>query len=292
MTDQTPRNSSDELFSTPSISLDQARQLSSSLGVQLFSTNLHLPEYRLGAIGRWRLICGGFGLERGYSTGLWCVWGLPALLRDTQGDGKNWETWMSLSPLEIESQGIAPRHARGYTVVMGLGMGWVAINIALNPAVRRVSVIERDPDVIALFSWSNALAGLPAEVTNKIEIIQADALEWRPDPKVPVDFLYADIWRALDEPQALADIRQMQSNVRSEMIYFWGQELTLHALCLQKLFENSSSDQWVEALQYCRDDEIRLPLLLPSDIDYVGFVRSVAHQRSVHRPDCAPTHHD
>ncbi len=258
----------------------------------MFSTDLYLPEYRLGTVGRWRLTRGGFAIERGYHTGTWCVWGLPALLRDTNGDGKTWETWMSLSPLEIESQGIAPRHAHGHTVVMGLGMGWVAINVALNPAVRRVSVIERDPEVIALFSWSNALANLPAEVKNKIEIIQADALKWRPDPGLEVDFLYADIWRALEEPQTLAEVRRMQSNVRSEMIYYWGQELTLHAMCSPRLSDNSSSDHWITALRNCMDNDIGLPLLLPTDIDYVDLVRGVASQRSLRWPNGVPNHHD
>ncbi|WP_049818875.1 O-methyltransferase [Geotalea uraniireducens] len=115
---------------------------------------------------------------------------------------------MSLSPHEIESQELGCRYAHGHTVVMGLGMGWVAINMALSPAVSKVTVIERDPEVIELFGLSRALHGLAAEIAGKIRIIRADALEWQPDEAV--DFLYADIWRCLEEPQTLDDVRCMQ----------------------------------------------------------------------------------
>lgn len=288
MTLQTPCTHGDEPLATPNMTYDLACQMASMLGVQMFSTDLYLPAYRRGAVGRWRLTRSGFSVDRGYYSGMWGVWGLPALLRDADGDGNTWETWMSLSPLEIESQGIAPRYAYGHTVVMGLGMGWVAINIALNPAVQRVSVIERDPEVISLFYWSNALAGLPIEVADKIDIIQADALEWRPVPIKAVDFLYADIWRALDEPQTLPDVRRMQANVVAEIVYYWGQELTLHALTEPQMPANSTPDQWAVALQRCRDEEIDLPLLFPTDIDYVDFVRGVASQRRLRWPNGVP----
>jgi hypothetical protein len=171
---------------------------------------------------------------------------------------------------------------------MGLGMGWVAINIAMNPAVSRVSVIERDPDVISLFDWSKATAGLPAEVTNKINIVQTDALAWRPAPGLAVDFLYADIWRNLDEPQTLDDVRRMQANVAAQTVYYWGQELTLHALTAPQMPADCTPDQWAAALQRCRDHEIALPLLFPSDMDYVDFIRGVALQRRLRWPNGFP----
>lgn len=290
MIQNTPPASGDESSPAQDMTWDLACQTASLLGVQMFSTDLYLPAYRQGTVGRWRLTRSGFSLDRGYYSGTWGVWGLPALLHDTNGDGKTWETWMSLSPLEIESQGIAPRHAYGHAVVMGLGMGWVAINIALNPAVSRVSVIERDPDVISLFYWSNALAGLPAELSDKIDIIKADALEWRPAPGLAVDFLYADIWCKLEEPQTLADVRRMQANVAAKTVYYWGQELTLHGLTAPQMPEDGTPDQWAAAIQRCIDAEIAVPLLLPADIDYVDFIREVSTQRRMRWPNGIPGH--
>lgn len=89
----------------------------------------------------------------------------------------------------------------------------------------------------------------------------------------------------------MADVRRMQSNFHSNTIYFWSQELTLHGLCSQTLSDCSSSDHWAVALQKSGDENIGLPLLLPTNSDCVGFVRGVAGQRSM-RPQGVPAHHE
>lgn len=124
-------------------------QMAAALGLPLFTTDLHMPSYTAGTVGRWRLNRSGFLIDCGYYSGRWAVSGMPVLLRDTNGDGRSWDTWMSLSPHEIESQELGCRYAHGHTVVMGLGMGWVAVNMVLNPQVDRVTIVERD-----LRSWN------------------------------------------------------------------------------------------------------------------------------------------
>jgi hypothetical protein len=259
----------------------EIEQLAAALGVPLFRSDAYLPRYRDGMNGRWKLIHGAFSLDRGYHSGVWGVCGLPALLRDVCGDGQQWETWMSLSPHEIESQELGPRYAYGHSVVMGLGMGWVAANIALNPGVRRVTVIERDPEVIALFADTQAFAGLPAEAAAKLRIVQADALQWLPDD--PVDFLYADIWLNLEEPQTLDEVRRMQANVNAAQIYFWGQEL-----CISRLAgidpATAESGEWAAAVQRSIAERIALPLLCPADFDYAALVANVVKQRRLRWP--------
>lgn len=260
-------------------SSDPSLSLAASLGVSLFSSVWHMPDYLEGSIGRWRLARSGFCLDRGYYSGLWGVSGMPVLMRDSSGNGERWETWMSLSPHEIESQELGCRYARGHTVVMGLGMGWVAVNMALNPAVHKVTVIERDPEVIDLFGQSRALAGLRPEIVAKIGIVRADALEWQPGEAV--DFLYADIWRCLEEPQILDDVRRMQANVQADAIYFWGQELAIHALAGKKDYAGFA---WDEAVRRCVSEKIALPLLLPQEFDYPQMITSVGRQRQERWP--------
>lgn len=260
-------------------------QLAGSLGIPMFTSDMHMPAYIEGTNGRWRLFKGGFLLDRGYYSGLWGVAGMPALLRDTNGDGRSWETWMSLSPHEIESQELGCRYACGHTVVMGLGMGWVAINMALNPAVELVTIIERDPEVIELFGQSGALHGLADNVTAKIRIIRADALEWRPGEKV--DFLYADIWRCLEEPQTVDNVRRMQANIGAEVIYFWGQELAIHSLAERKPAA-CAEGEWAAEVRRCVTDVIALPLLLPDDFDYPAMIADVVRLRQQRRPGTVP----
>src|SRR4030065_2925731 len=85
---------------------------------------------------------------------------------------------MSISPSELESQELGCRYAFGHTVIMGLGMGWIAINAALKPTVSHVTVVELDLEVIELFSLSGAADTMPEAIKNKITIVNANALEW------------------------------------------------------------------------------------------------------------------
>lgn len=251
--------------------------LAQALGVAVFETPWHMPQYQLGEQGAWRLLRGGMGLDRGYYSGACIYGGTTALLRKNAEGG--WDTWMSLSPFEIESQELACRHALGHTVVMGLGMGWVTANMALNPAVERVTVVERDPQVIALFQHMQVLEGLPAEAAAKIHIVQADALQWRPAPQQPVDFLYADIWLQLAEPQALAEVQQMQAHVHAAQLYFWGQEWVLAA----PLQAGWGSPGWAAALA----DAVTatgLPLLTAVDGGFAPWVERIWRERLARKP--------
>ncbi len=261
----------------PHIPQPDPGQLAEALGVPLFTTDFYLPQYKEGRAGKWKLARSPFGLVPGYYTKLWAASDMPVLLRSAGGDSPSWETWMSLSPREIESQELACRFARGYTVVMGLGMGWVAANIALNPAVDRVTVVEYDPQVIALIEESGALDQLPPDILAKLDIVQADALAWT--PAEAVDFLYADIWLTLDEPETLGEVGRMQENIHASTIYYWGQELTIHAQA-KKLAEPGQELTLTEPLiRRIVTQEIGLPLLIPDDEDYAGMIEKVVQLR-------------
>ena len=240
----------------------------------LYTTDLYLPPYRACEVGRWRIVRGGLQLDRGYHSGAWLVQGMPALLRRPTPDS-DWETWMSLSPYELESQEFGCRHAWGHTAVMGLGMGWIALNQALRPEVERVTVVERDPEVIELFHRSGATDNFPAAALAKLEIIDGDALEWR--PAQPVDFLHADIWLKLGEPATLPEVRRMHANVGPRQLYFWGQELVLWSAAQPLLGHGEKLSPPV--LQRCIDEMTTLPLLVPDQLDYAAYIERVVALR-------------
>lgn len=257
--------------------------LAQALGLPVFASPWYMPPYPEGAVGSWKIVRGGVGLDRGYHSGACVNAGSPVLMRRNAQGG--WDTWMSLSPLEVESQELAFHHAHGHTVVMGLGMGWVAANIARLPAVERVTVVERDGDVLELFDRCGVLQGLGTDAAGKVRLVHADALEWQPDAEAPaVDFLYADIWLRLAEPQALAQVQRMQSNVRAAQVYFWGQELVLGALARQ--IAQPGEPRWAEAVgQALRQSE--LPLQAAGGAaEYAAFVGKVLqawHERGAPR---------
>lgn len=249
--------------------------LAQSLGVPLFRAPYFLPDYPEGDLGPWRISRTATGIDHGYYTRQWVISGMPVLLRRSPVNAELWETWMSLSPHEIESQEPGCLCAHGHTVIMGLGMGWVAMNAALNPAVMRVTVVELDQEVIELIGAAGVMGQLPPEIAAKIVIVKANAMEWRPDE--PVDILYADIWRPIADTNALPDTQRMQQNVQATEVYFWGQELRLF-MAHQRLF-GPDAPLTVESLRRCASQELNLPLILPWGDDYPERIAAAVMNR-------------
>ena len=259
-----------------------SEEIADLLGRKLWTTQLFLPDYRPGRIGDWRIDPGGQLVnDWGYFSGPQLVEMLPSLARRRRGkttaEQESWDTWMSLTPTEIESQEFACRYAMGNVVIMGLGMGWVACNIALKDDVTSVTVVEIDPDVIELFDVSGAGNSLPQTARDKITIVEASALEWQPAEGLELDFLFADIWLHFEEPGTLDQVRTMHSNTNARTVYYWGQELTIHRL-LQKEDPGllmAAEDRFRDALHRLT----RLPLLVPDGVRYPELVEQAVRNR-------------
>ena len=194
-----------------------------------FTTDLWLPAYRDGTWGGWVSGTAFLAGARGYWGDLYDPF-QSAILTGPTGSGA--ATWMSIVPMEVESQETGIAAAHGHTAVLGLGMGWAAANVALNPAVERVTVVERDADVIALIAALGILDQLPPPVRGKIAIVESDAFDWRPD--APVDSLQADIWAKVVEPGKWDDVHRLQAGIGAASLYFWGQEMELYRLACRE----------------------------------------------------------
>jgi len=245
----------------------------------LYRTDLHIPPYRLGEHGRWRLIKGGLTLDRGFFSGPCSCQGNVALLRENPESGAL-ETWMSLSPYEMESQEIAVRAAFGHVAVMGFGMGWAAANIALHPKVTRVTVVERDTDVIALNRDIGSFDGLDEAARAKLHIVNADAMAWSPaEGEPPVDFLYPDIWLTMAEEGTLEQTQAMQANLNARKVYIWGQEVLL-IRALTARHGQLPNPLTYDHLEEAAAGDLALPLLLPRQVDYPKLIEVVARSRA------------
>jgi hypothetical protein len=190
-----------------------------------FETPLWFPRFREGNWGTWSLRVSAMSAARGYWGRGYRIDGSFILMGPFE---RGAAAWMSIVPMEIESQEIGIAAAHGHSVVLGLGMGWCAANVALNPAVDRVTVIERDPDIVALIGTIGVFDQLPEAARAKIELVRGDALRWRPD--AAVDNVQADIWARFVEPGKWDDVRRIQDNLGAGSIYFWGQEMELWRL--------------------------------------------------------------
>src|SRR4051794_39032680 len=228
-----------------------------------FAGRLFMPAYRPATCGRWEVVIGNIGFAPGYWSGPTLVSGMAALLRDG-------ETWMSISPLEIESEEIGIRAGQGHVLILGLGLGWAAAASASLPAVTRVTVVERDSEVIALHRALDIFSQLEPEARAKLDVVEGDALDYRPSE--PVDLMIPDIWQPLVGGDRVEEVRRMQANVGARAVYFWGQELEIarHAAAAGR----SCDDEGVAATAAA----FGLPLVGPGTPGYATKVTAAAER--------------
>lgn len=231
----------------------------SSLAV--FDPGYFVPEYRPMRSGHWELHQAKNILCQGY----WGPTRLVPLMSTLMRDNK---VWMSTTPMELESQSIGIELAKGHVVICGLGMGWSAAATALNPHVTAVTVVEYDPDVIALHDELNIFSQLPAAERSKITIEQGDAHNWRPADAV--DMLMPDIWLPLISSGRVAEVQNMQANVGANLVYFWGQELEIarHAVAAGRALDDSGIAATIS--------EFGLPLVGADVRDYALRIATVS----------------
>lgn len=100
---------------------------------------------------------------------------------------------MSDTPAEIRDH-IAPvEAAHGRCLIHGLGLGLVAEACLRKWAVTRVTVIERDPDVLAL-----AGPTLQRRWGDRLELIQGDAMTWAAPRGARWGMVWHDIWDTIN----------------------------------------------------------------------------------------------
>lgn len=180
---------------------------------------LRTPNYRHSQVGSWALaeepfLMGGGPVVAGY-------WNLVVPLYQNWVLREDGRIWMSLSPMELESQGYQARLAKGHVIVAGLGMGVLAWNLLQNPRVDRITIVEKNEDVVKLMA--EALPDLLED--DKTEVVLQDAKTYA--PTFEADVLIADIWPLLGATEAVADVKLMLANTRVKRVAWWGQEFDL-----------------------------------------------------------------
>lgn len=188
-----------------------------------------LPAYRDAVVGAWRVVGYGPALVEGYLSGL-----VMEPRRHVLHQGRT--AWMSTSLMEQESHAFHVDQARGVVVVAGLGMGMYAYAVSLKPEVKRVVVIERAPEVIAVVHEAARSASWPGR--EKVTILEADALGLEMPALVEAaiggqrpGYLYADIWPTCGAAEAPAETARMVRALSPEAAGWWGQELSFGLWC-------------------------------------------------------------
>ena len=94
---------------------------------------------------------------------------------------------MSNTRMEVITAQEAYNDATGRVLINGLGLGMVLEGVLAKPDVTYVRVIEFDADVIALVAPH--FANDP-----RVEIVHADAYEYKPAKGEKFDYVWHDIW--------------------------------------------------------------------------------------------------
>lgn len=103
--------------------------------------------------------------------------------------------WMSDTHDERRDHFFMVREARGDVLIAGLGLGMVALACAEKDEVRTVTVLEVNPDVVALVE--PALRARLGDRAHKLNVVCADAMTWTPPRDAMYDAMWWDIWIGL-----------------------------------------------------------------------------------------------
>lgn len=138
-------------------------------------TKLNFPEGKL-CYRHWKPIT----LPRGTYTYLTFLTD-EKLLRTPPG-----EVVMEDTPFELRTHLGFVMNAYGRVLVTGLGLGCVIRGLLVNPDVEHITCIENSEHVLRLVA--------PHMPTDRVTIIQADALEWCAQNRSQFDCGWHDLW--------------------------------------------------------------------------------------------------
>lgn len=149
-------------------------------------------------------------------------------------DGGDPQVWMSLTPMELESQGYHARLAKGNVLVAGLGMGVLVYNLLLNREVEQVTVVEQSDEVIQMFHKQAARWPRVVSAMKMSRLLISHNSAFTPVFFEPIDLLIADIWQQLGTDQAEPDTLRINDNVKAPIVSWWGQEHSIIDWCISK----------------------------------------------------------
>lgn len=192
---------------------------------------MEVPPFKELTMGEWRLFEAKHTprIMRAYFTAHVEYDGVNWVL--TKGEGEKKEVWMSLTPMELESQGHHAHAARGSVLIGGFGMGVLAWNVAKKPNVKKIVVLERDRDILKIAETLRALPGWEA-LNDKMVLVEADALTYQ--SVFRYDVAIFDIWQSQGDSDVMPDMLKIVKNIPAKEYAAWGIEIDFVDWCIKK----------------------------------------------------------
>jgi hypothetical protein len=156
------------------------------------------------------------GLIEGYMRRDFLHWGPYPWL---QIDG---QTWMSITPMEIESHYMPIFLAEGRVGVGGLGLGYAALRMASKPDVAQVVVYENNP--LMLHLWDRLARWANPSLLAKISVVDQDVATLEDQE---FDLFYNDVYAKLLDPAAIRHWNTLTLANTIGSYHWWGFEAWL-----------------------------------------------------------------
>ncbi|MBE5742638.1 MAG: hypothetical protein E7360_04915 [Clostridiales bacterium] len=133
---------------------------------------------------------------------------------------ENGRIWMTVTPNEINTMKEPIEKANGKVLALGLGLGYFAYSCIIKSEVSSVTVIEKNPDIIALFK-EQIYPFFPKD--KQLNIIEADAIEYLKKPtERDFDLVFCDLWHdVLDGIPLKNKIKPFEDNFKKAKFYYW-----------------------------------------------------------------------
>ncbi len=131
---------------------------------------------------------------------------------------KNDETWMLISPHEINTMKNYISLMNGNCLIYGLGLGYFPYMLSLKDDVKEITIIEKDKEIINIF---NKFILPQFKNKEKIKIVNEDAIKFNKDIKEnEFDNVFIDLWHnQLDGLKFYLYFKQNELN--SSSYYYW-----------------------------------------------------------------------
>lgn len=110
---------------------------------------------------------------------------------------ENNREWMTITPNEIETMQKHIDNANGNVLTFGLGLGYYAYMVSQKMNVEKVTIVEKDLNIIKMFK-ENVLPFFPNQ--HKINIIHDDAFHYLQNNNLQnINYVFIDIWHDVQD---------------------------------------------------------------------------------------------